>query len=125
MYLAAKGQWEKSNELFKKQFELNRRLSPGAEVMTKVHYAWALEKQGRLEEAKKMREEAKAKWEELEKRFEHVNLHTSIVAPVNVVTGQEFETRLDVANPSRGKSANSRFESTHLNTRMYIAWLCP
>jgi KaiC/GvpD/RAD55 family RecA-like ATPase len=124
MYFAAKGQWEKSNEFFKKQFEFNKRLSPGAEAGTKIHYAWALEKQGRLEEAKKMREEAQAEWERLDKKFEHVNLHTSFLAPINVVTGQEFEARIDIANPSKGKGSLTRIENL-LNSTFKVLTLTP
>ena len=111
LFLAAKGQWKESNEYFQKQFELNKRLSPGARANYMSHYAWALEKQGRNEEAKKLREEAQTVRRGLAKRFEHINLQTIFMAPINIVVGQEFEARLDMINPSGGKGFLVRIES--------------
>ncbi len=110
LFFAAKGKWKESNEYFKKQFELNKKLTPGARMNFNRNYAWALEKQGQVEEARKLREQAQAGWEELAKRFEHVNLQIKFMAPINVVVGQEFEARLDIANPSRGKGSIVRIE---------------
>jgi tetratricopeptide (TPR) repeat protein/KaiC/GvpD/RAD55 family RecA-like ATPase len=110
MFYAAKGQWKESNECFNKQAELLKNLTPGARITFNKNYAWALEKQGHYDEAKKIREKAKAGKEVLEARFEHVNLQVKFAVPINVIVGQEFEARLDIVNPSRGKGTIVRIE---------------
>ena len=111
MYFAAKGQWEKANEYFVKQFEFNKRLTPGAEARTKVDYAWVLERLGRLEEAKRMFEEGKIALEKLGKRFEHTNLQESFIAPMNVEAGTQFKARIDLVNASRSDGTPLRIEN--------------
>jgi KaiC/GvpD/RAD55 family RecA-like ATPase len=49
--------------------------------------------------------------EELAKRFDHVTLRAVFMAPINVVAGREFETRLDIVNPSRAKGSLIRIEN--------------
>ena len=64
-----------------------------------------------MKKLRKLRAEAQVVKEELARRFDHVNVQTIFMAPINVVVGQEFEARLDIVNPSRGKSSLVRIEN--------------
>jgi KaiC/GvpD/RAD55 family RecA-like ATPase len=86
-------------------------MTPGARGRSKEAYAFALELQGQVDEARKLRAEAQAVKEDLARRFDHVNLRTVFMAPINVVAGREFETRLDIVNPSRAKGSLIRIEN--------------
>ncbi len=110
LFLAAKGRWKESDEYFQKQFEFNKRLTPGARGRFKANYALALEMRGHFDEAKKLRAEAQAVKEELSRRFDHANLCTVFMAPIDVIAGREFDARLDIVNPSRAKGALVKIE---------------
>jgi tetratricopeptide (TPR) repeat protein len=94
-YFTAKGRWEESNQIFKKLLAKNLEDSPFVR-----EYIWALEKQGRIEEAKVQRDRFQRKIEENEKRFNYANVQFSVMVPMNVLTGEVFEVRIDMVNVS-------------------------
>jgi hypothetical protein len=103
VFFAGKCQWKESNQYFKEMFEWFK-VVPGAGgtiVTTKLFYAWALEKQGRLEEAKVQLEEAQRIRDEAQARFEHVNVHAYLMVRRQVAVDEDFEMRLDLVNASR------------------------
>ncbi len=102
--LAAKGQWDESNETFKKLSELSKTIGfsrPFWRARVCIDYAWALEKQGRFEEARVYREEARKIKAEVEARFEHSNPQVHLMARRRSVVGDEFEVRFDLVNVGR------------------------
>lgn len=101
VFLAGKNRWEESNQSFKENFEIAKALGPPSESVLKTFHAWALAKQGRVEEAKKQVEEAQKSYHEIEKRFDHVNVQASLMAPKEVSIGQISDARLDIVNTSK------------------------
>ena len=93
VYFAAKGRWRESNQFFEKLAKTGWR--------THEDYAWALEQEGRFEEAKAQRTKAKIFHRQIEKQFEHTNLQLSVMMPRKVKLGDEFEVRLDIVNVAR------------------------
>jgi KaiC/GvpD/RAD55 family RecA-like ATPase/tetratricopeptide (TPR) repeat protein len=92
VYFAAKGQWEEANQCFEEEPEL-RNLGGS--------YVWALEKQGRDEEARALRNRVQKMLEQVEKRFGHANVQLSLMMPRKVQVGEEFEMRFDLVNVGR------------------------
>ncbi len=102
VFFAGKNQWEESTQYFKKNFEWLKTHPPAQEeALIRVSYAWALKRQGRTEEAKTQLEEIQKLFENAEKKFEHVNMQASFMAPINVKVGQTFDARLDLVNVAR------------------------
>ena len=102
--LAAKGQWNESNQAFERLFELLRTgsYSPTSFMARAMSdYAWALEKQGAFKEAKVKHSEAQKIRRESEARFEHGNLQAHLMARRQTVVGVEVEMRLDLVNVGR------------------------
>jgi len=103
VFFAGKCQWKESNQYFQEMFEWFK-VVPGAGgtiVTTKLFYAWALEKQGRLEEAKVQLEEAQKIRDEAQARFKHANVHAYLMVRRQVAVDEDFEMRLDLVNASR------------------------
>jgi hypothetical protein len=73
----------------------------GAEIYGRVFYAWALEKQELLEEARIQLEEVQKASREIEERFAHVSLHANLMVRREVRVGEELKMRLDLVNASR------------------------
>jgi KaiC/GvpD/RAD55 family RecA-like ATPase/tetratricopeptide (TPR) repeat protein len=92
VYFAAKGQWEESNQCFEEAPE-SKNLGGS--------YAWALEKQGRVEEARVQRNRVQKVLEQVEERFGHANVQLSLMVPRKVQLGEEFEMRFDLVNVGR------------------------
>ena len=103
IYLAAKTQWEESNNFFEKLLSTGR-MAAGNEGMTRIDYAWVLEKQGRAEEARAQRARVNALFDQVEERFGHANLQLSVMVPRKLQVGEEFEMRLDLVNVGRRPS---------------------
>jgi KaiC/GvpD/RAD55 family RecA-like ATPase len=103
VFFAAKKQWIEANQGFEKALEeLSRIGQPsGWDVLLRKHYAWALNRQGRTEEAEVQLEEARRVSQGVEERFGHVNLQASVMVRRAVGVGEEFEMRLDLVNVSR------------------------
>jgi KaiC/GvpD/RAD55 family RecA-like ATPase/tetratricopeptide (TPR) repeat protein len=104
VFFAVKNQWKESNQLFEETLEHMKRTSsppPQAALKLKRLYAWALEKQGRFEEAKILREEVQRAYREAEERFAHASVQASLMVRREVTVGEKFEMRLDLVNVSR------------------------
>ena len=100
VYFAAKAQWEESNQCFEELLEYSNTY-PGQEITGRANYAWALEKQGRAEEARVQRARVERLSEQVEERFGHANVQLSLMVPRKVQVGEEFEMRLDLINVGR------------------------
>jgi KaiC/GvpD/RAD55 family RecA-like ATPase/tetratricopeptide (TPR) repeat protein len=98
---AVKNQWKESKQTFEELVELNARMAPPFALRFKLLYSWALEKQGRVEEAKTLREEALRGYRNAEERFAHASVQGHFMARRQVVAGEEFEMRLDLVNVGR------------------------
>jgi len=107
VFYAGKGQWKESNESFKEVFANELEARPG----TRLLYAWALEKQGRSDEAKAQFKESQRIRQEAEKRFEQFDLRANMMAHRQIVTGEEIEIRLDLVNTSRKPGVLTRIEN--------------
>jgi tetratricopeptide (TPR) repeat protein len=104
IYFAAKGQLEESNQIFEA-------LSTSMDGSPFINdYIWALEKQGRIEEAKARREKFQKKLKQTKKWFKHAKVQLSIMAPRKVHTGEVFEMHLDLVNISKRPSTLVRVE---------------
>jgi KaiC/GvpD/RAD55 family RecA-like ATPase/tetratricopeptide (TPR) repeat protein len=108
VFFAAKGEFERAYGFFNDYFELGKAAGiapadnpttgdfPGFEL-----YAWILQKQGRLEEAKAIVESAEKDGKQKEARFEHADLQAHMMVRKQVAAGDEFEMRFDLANIGR------------------------
>jgi len=112
--LAAKGHWDESNRLFAEILEwVQKRNRPNAMVNT--NYIWALNKQGRSEEAAILGAKLQQVGTKLREPWEHANLQVFLMAPVHVAVGQSFEARIDLVNASRKPCALDRIENLMLS----------
>ena len=112
VFYAGKGKWEESNKLFEEWLEWVKGWpTPARLSLTKMFYAWALEKQGRCEEAKVQQEERRQIYQTLNDRFKHVNLQADLIAPARVILNQPFEARLELVNVSKRKSQIIKIEN--------------
>jgi tetratricopeptide (TPR) repeat protein len=98
MYFAAKGCWQKANQYFD---ELLTQPIPPHMIAHNSGLIWALEKQGRFEEAKIQRTERQKVILDAEERFGHANIQLSVMMPRKVSVGEEFEIRVDLVNVGR------------------------
>jgi tetratricopeptide (TPR) repeat protein len=102
VFFAGKGQWKESNQCFKEYFEELKVLPfPDYVSLAKPWFAWALENQGRSEEASVMLEDVQRALREVDERFAHVCLQASLMVRREVRVGEEFEMHLDFVNVSR------------------------
>ena len=112
VFFAGKSQWKKSNRSFTECFDsLRSSPQPEFESRVKLFYAWALEKQGRIEESKVQVEERQRAYREAEEIFAHVNVQANLMIPIKVEVGQTFEARLDIVNISRKNGLLVRVEN--------------
>ena len=103
MYYAGKNQWKQSMKHFA-ELEANSTTQSMYTINTisfRANLAWALEKQGKIEEGKKIWEPMQKVFEENNKQVKHATVELSLIAPINVTAGQIFEARLDIVNVSR------------------------
>ena len=89
--LGHKGEWAKAIEILQKQ----PIWSPVERLRV---YAWALEKQGRVKEAKRQLDEFERECAKTMSRFSECNIQGFLLAPKEVTLGEEFDVRLDVVN---------------------------
>jgi KaiC/GvpD/RAD55 family RecA-like ATPase/tetratricopeptide (TPR) repeat protein len=112
IYFAAKGQWGESDQVLEKFKEHGERIRknlksgfPGIEAFGAEAVAWVLEKKGRFEEARVLRDGVKRRLEQFEQqveaRFGHANVRLSVMVPRKVQVEEEFEIRLDLVNVGR------------------------
>jgi KaiC/GvpD/RAD55 family RecA-like ATPase/tetratricopeptide (TPR) repeat protein len=101
VYFAAKTCWEESNQSFEKLLEYTETHGMPVGAWDGRWYAWALEKQGRVEEAKVQRDKAQKFLDQAEERFGHANVQLNLMVSRRVLVGEEFEMRLDLVNVGR------------------------
>jgi tetratricopeptide (TPR) repeat protein/KaiC/GvpD/RAD55 family RecA-like ATPase len=99
-FFVLKNRWDEARQSLEKAFEISKRIA-NVTGFARDDQAWVLSKQGRIEEAKVLIEENKKAKAEIEKRFARINIQASLMAPREVVEGEEFEMRLDLVNVSK------------------------
>jgi KaiC/GvpD/RAD55 family RecA-like ATPase/tetratricopeptide (TPR) repeat protein len=116
VYFTAKAQWEEANQCFEEVLGYcdTTYAFPGQEIIGKANYAWALEKQGRAEEARVQRARVQELSEQVEERFGHANVQLSLMIPRKVQVGEEFEMRLDLVNVARRAGNLTKIEGAIL-----------
>jgi tetratricopeptide (TPR) repeat protein/KaiC/GvpD/RAD55 family RecA-like ATPase len=101
VFFAGKNQWEKSNRYFNEYFNwIKSHPAPPGLAAAREIFAWALERQGRFEEAKVQLEESREIHRGGE-MLEHADLRAHLMVRRQVVVGEEFEMRLDIVNVGR------------------------
>ena len=113
VYFAAKGEFEKSNEHFEKvlQTQIKYYPNPFFEVSTRQLYAWALSKQGKFIEAKVQFDLAQKIVKDIDQRFSHVTVFSSIMTYSQPEAKEAFPIRLDLINVSSSKGKIIRIEN--------------
>jgi tetratricopeptide (TPR) repeat protein len=104
VYYAAKDRWKESNQIFE---ALAANLENSLFI---TDYIWALEKQGRVKEAKAQRDRIQKFLEQTQKWFEHANVQLSVMAPRMVQVGEVFEMRLDLVNIAKNPGSLVKVE---------------
>ncbi len=111
-YFASKKNWQESMRHVKENFDFIETMrgssgagNPVVEALAKFGYAWVLSKQGLEEEATATMQEASEILANAQKRFEHANVQTSLMALSRVSVGQPFDVRLDLVNVSRSSAS--------------------
>ncbi len=101
-YYAGRNQFEESNRYFEEHFKLIKSapLSFSVEVFTKQIYAWCLNRQGRFKEGNAEVEQVQKLVNTYLKKFEHINVQASLIAPIRAADNRPFEIRLDLVNVS-------------------------
>ncbi|MGA3111001.1 MAG: BREX system ATP-binding domain-containing protein [Candidatus Bathyarchaeia archaeon] len=98
VYFAARGCLKESNQTFEKLDKL------GWEWLDTA-YVWALEKQGRFEEAKIQRNKIRELLRQTEEQFAHAKVQLCVITPRKIVVRKEFEMRLDTVNVARNSGS--------------------
>ena len=96
VYFTAKGRWKESNQIFEALPAAYLENSPFIR-----EYIWALEKQGRTDEAKVQRDIVQKKIAQNKRWLKHANVQLSVMVPRTVLTGEVFEVRLAIVNVSK------------------------
>ena len=113
---AAKNSWKEADHYFHKSMETAKTIDPSSimarfpELFVRENYFWALNKQGRTDEAKTQKTEMDKILGEVEKEFAHFDIEMSLLAPKLVVVGEEFEMRLYLVNVSRKQGLINKIE---------------
>ena len=102
VFYAGSGRWDLADRYFEQSFdEYKRPKGVNRDIIeTKRYFAWALEKQGRYEEAKLQLNDILKAYQAAKERFEALNVQPFLIMRQNVVVGEEFEGRLDLVNIS-------------------------
>ena len=104
VFFAATSRWKEAYQYLEKALEIAKTVpvyNMFSQVVVRTDYAWVLNKQGRTEEARVHLEEIRRLYDEVDRKFAHVCVDANLLAPWNVVVGEEFEMRLDLVNISR------------------------
>ncbi len=111
VYYAAQNEFEKSNQYFSEYFQIMTLLSPRFHATARQAYAWALSRQGRIDEAKVQRVQIEKTLQIARERFRHVNVQTSLMTCVHPEVDQIFEARLDLVNVSKSTGSVVKIEN--------------
>ena len=98
---AARDNMKKADEYFKKGLEQSKTETISAQISVRRDYAWALNRQGRTEEANILLQEIDKITEEVERNFAHVAVQASLMAQRKIFAGEEFDISLDLVNVSK------------------------
>jgi len=102
--LAASNQWNEAYHYLDEALEIAK-IAPMypmfSQVVVRMDYVWILNKQGKTKEAQAHLSEIQRLYDEVDREFAHVYIAANLLAPKNVVAGEEFEMRLDLINISR------------------------
>jgi tetratricopeptide (TPR) repeat protein len=103
---AAKTRWKEANQRFQQAFELSRKgmwqhLHLESFFFFRKNYIWALELQGRTEEAKIQRKELQKITTKTVERFAHADLQADLIMRKRILVDEENELRLDLVNVGR------------------------
>jgi len=96
-----KGQLKEANQCFKKAFELLKTRFYNYFNYTlfwKFNYAWALDMQGRTEQAKSQHANIQKTLLDAEESFAHTDLKANLMMQRKVMVGENLEMRLDMVN---------------------------
>ena len=113
-YYAAKNEFEKSNQHFSEIFQNSTLVDMSPEffmISQRGVYAWALSRQGRMDEARSQREQIEKIVESVRERSSHVNVHASLMTLTRPEVNQVFEVRLDLVNVSRSQGSIVKVEN--------------
>jgi KaiC/GvpD/RAD55 family RecA-like ATPase len=104
VFSAAKNQWEEAYQNLEKALEIAEKIplyNVFSQIVVRTDYAWVLNRHGRVEKAKVHLAEIQKLLNGVDHRFAHVNVDAHLMAPWNLVAGDLFEIRVDLANISR------------------------
>jgi len=107
VYHALQNEFEQSNQVF--DAFLAHMPNP-YELFTRQLYAWALSRQGKLEDAKLQLEKAQKIVEACQSRFSQTNLKTSLMTFTRPEINQKFDLKLDIINVSKKQGAVLKIE---------------
>ena len=110
---AAKSLWKEAEQRFLKVIELSKMgiwRSVDFEGFARRYYIWALNLQGRTQEAKIKQEKNQKTLEKARKRFDHANLQADLMIRRKANIGEDVEMRLDIVNVGKGKSTITKIE---------------
>ena len=114
VFLAAKTKGKKSEQLFKKRFELfeNQKMPTASGFILRIEqlYAWVLKNQGRTKEANILLEETKKTIRQVEEKYAHASLQAQLMVRREIEVGKEIEMRLDMVNVGKQSSHILRIE---------------
>ena len=104
---AAKGQWKEADASFQKAFELSRKgmsqhLNLEFSPVFRGIYIWALELQGRTEEAEIQRKLVRETMAKTDEMFAHADLQADLVMKKGINVDEKADLRLDLVNVGRG-----------------------
>jgi tetratricopeptide (TPR) repeat protein len=110
---AAKGQRKESDESFQKVFELSKKgmwQHMNFESFFRKIYIWALELQGRTEDAEIERKLVEERTGRTVQMFAHVDLQADLIMKKRIIEDEENELRLDLVNVGRGSGSITKIE---------------
>jgi tetratricopeptide (TPR) repeat protein/KaiC/GvpD/RAD55 family RecA-like ATPase len=107
---AAKNNWQITSEIPDINTNLRHHQMNILELADRGDYAWALRKQGKVEEANAQIKANQKALEKAQERFEHTNVQANLMAQRKVQVEQEFEMRFDLVNISRKSGTLVRIE---------------
>jgi tetratricopeptide (TPR) repeat protein len=100
-FLALINKWNEVNQIFENMFStLGSLCVPGVEANARACYAGLLEKQGQTQLALHQKQITQNLFDSISKQLEKANVYFSLMAPVNLLTDQTFEMRIDIVNLS-------------------------
>jgi tetratricopeptide (TPR) repeat protein len=113
VYYCTKKEYEKSNNYFNQSLAVAQLFFPNPfiEASTRQLFAWALGKQGKMEEAKSQLKQAEEIIEVARRRFSHVNIQSSLMTLAKPEVNQTFPIRLDLVNVSTNQGSIIRIEN--------------